>query len=333
MLSCVKDDTRYTTLQGMIFGTSYSIKYLAHPHTLPSQEIHNEIKERLNSIDLVMSTWKENSDISALNNNDVGVELHASKELIDILVLSKELHSATQGAFDITVGPLVNLWGFGPNNVPDRVPSHTEITSTRVKTGIHNLIIDSTNNIVSKNTPLYLTLAAIAKGYAVDEVGKILAKVGIADYLVEIGGEIRAAGSRNNRKYGKEVGWRIAIEQPDEQGRSAHRVILLSNLGMATSGDYRNYYERNNKRYSHIIDPLTAYPVTHRLASVSVIHKNTAVADAWATALFVLGTEKGIALAEEQNIAAYFITRSDDAAEKFLIRETTEFTKIIHPIN
>ena len=102
---------------------------------------------------------------------------------------------------------------------------------------------------------------------------------------------------------------------------------------MATSGDYRNYYERNKIRYSHIIDPLTAYPVAHRLASVSVIHKNTAVADAWATALFVLGTEKGIALAEEQNIAAYFITRADDATEKFLIRETTEFTKIIHPIN
>lgn len=330
LLSCNRDNHHYIKLQGKIFGTTYSIKYLAQAHSPKSERIHNDIKKRFNEIDLIMSTWKDNSELSMLNKYPIKKNFSASEELVDILILSKELNKKTEGAFDISIGPLVNLWGFGPNNLPQLIPTSEQINQARHNIGLDKLHINKANLSITKEVPLYLTLSAIAKGYAVDEIAKALEEYGISDYLVEVGGEIRVLGSRNT----KDPGWRIAIEQPDEQGRNAHQILELVNLGMATSGDYRNYYEKDGMRYSHIIDPITAKPVKHNLASVSVIHPNTAIADAWATGLFVLGTSKGLALAEEHNIAAYFISRSSgDNKPPFLLSKTTNFNKIVKLID
>lgn len=319
LISCTTEDVRIQKLSGNIFGTTYNIKYLAHPHSPPLAEIEQRILTRLGQIDAVMSTWNSESEISNLNQQPVGVPMEISAELRQMLALSRQITEDSHGAFDISVGPLVRLWGFDDNYVPENIPTADEIAAVSAIVGLDYLKLEG--QTVIKLRPLYLTLDAIAKGYAVDEAGRVLEASGIDNYLVEIGGEIFAKGSRGGRQ--KQKGWRIAIEQPDELLRKSFDLFTLSNQAMATSGDYRNYYEKDGIRYSHIIDPRTARPVSHRLASVSVVHQSATIADAWATALFVLGLEEGLTLADATNIAAYFIQRNDDgfsavSSQKFM---------------
>ena len=317
LASCVRSgEDKLHTLRGEIFGTYYSVKYVAGAETPAEAEVQTAILGRLQEIDAVMSTWNKDSELSQLNLAGAGVPTRVSEELAQILLLSIKLNLETEGAFDITVGPLVNLWGFGPAGELTRVPAEAEILEARKRTGTHHLDIDLPAMVLTKRVPLYLDLSAIAKGYAVDETGAVLEDMGVRDYLVEIGGEILARGYRPPRR-GDDKGkqpqpWRIAIEAPVSGGKAIQRIVNMNNLGMATSGDYRNYYERNGTRYSHIIDPATGRPVRHTLASVSVAHPRTVIADAWATALLVLGEERGRAIAEREQIAAYFIRREGE---------------------
>lgn len=300
-------------------GTEYHISWVAqNPEDMGLLEEQKLISDRINrllvDINKSMSTYDPQSELSLLNRHFKEGWQPISADLYRVLMMSMQLNKQSRGAFDITVGPLVNLWGFGPGNPQSVMPEKTHITAalTRVGSDVVNLRQRDESFEIKLSSPRYMDLSAIAKGYGVDVIGRLLQRQGIDRYLVEIGGEILARGRKPNG-----MPWRIAIESPNDNGRSAQIVIPLSNMGIATSGDYRNFFEQDGQRFSHTIDGRTGYPVKHKLASVSVLHESVAMADAWATALTVLGAEEGLILAEENQVAAYFIVRTETGFEQY----------------
>jgi thiamine biosynthesis lipoprotein len=311
-----------TELQGATMGTSYTVKIVALPAELKPEPIQAEIDSILEKINGRMSTYLDDSELSQFNRNQETSWIDASQELVGVLKQAQHVSALTNGAFDVTVGPLVNLWGFGPSPGMDQVPSEQDIREARKKVGYRGLQVRSSPAAIRKDRPdLYVDLSAIAKGYAVDAVAEYLQSLQIDDYMVEIGGEIRAKG-RNAR----DRLWRIAIEKPSSGSRSLHTVIELHDVGIATSGDYRNYFEQEGRRYSHTIDPMTGRPVTHKLASVTVANPSTMHADVMATALMVLGPEAGYRFAEQHELAAFFIVKSEDG---FYDKATTAFQQYL----
>jgi thiamine biosynthesis lipoprotein len=214
----------------------------------------------------------------------------------------------SDGAYDVTVGPLVDLWGFGPPGPVAAPPSEDAITAALERVGQDHLRLDGEGRRLLKRSPVQLDFSSIAKGYGVDRVAQWLGAQGVERYLVEVGGEMRLAGLSPRGDP-----WRIAIERPESGDRSVEQAIRLTDVGVATSGDYRNFFEVDGKRYSHSIDPHSGYPVAHDLVSVTVVHPSSMMADGWATALVVLGYEKAMAVAQEQGLAVYFIRRQGDA--------------------
>ena len=295
-------------LRGQIFGTSWLVSYRQPDGAeVSSRSLQSAIEIELARIDGVMSTWKVDSELSLLNAGASGVWYGLSEELIGLLSLAREINQKSSGAFDITIGPLVNLWGFGPDGKPESIPPQMFIDAARERVGIDKFELDAANGRIIKNADIYLDLSAIAKGYAVDAVSDLLLARQIANHLVEIGGEIRVAGSKQ-----VDEPWQIGIESPVSSTRDLQKVLPLSDMGMATSGDYRNYFSENGKRYSHIIDPATGAPIEHNLASVTVLHPSAAQADALATALLVLGAERGLAFAESNKLAAFMLVQEGD---------------------
>jgi thiamine biosynthesis lipoprotein len=301
-------------ITGPTMGTEYHISWVSKTvdHVASEREmktIKQLVDQRLSNINKSMSTYDSQSELSQINHNFNPEWQNVSVGLYRVLAMAKQVNKQSDGAFDITVGPLVNLWGFGPDKAPDRVPELPEVNALLAKVGSDAISLREQEGDFQLRlvAPRYLDLSAIAKGYAVDVLGKLLQEQGFDNYLVEVGGEIIAKGFKPQNKH-----WRIAIEAPNDGGRSVQIIIPLSNMGLATSGDYRNFFERDGKRFSHTIDGRTGYPVDHDLASVSVLHESAALADAWATALTVLGAERGLELAESYDLAAYFIVRTDN---------------------
>lgn len=217
------------------------------------------------------------------------------------------MSALTRGAFDITAGPLVNVWGFGPEGHAETLPSDAEIARALERSGYDKLEIDEESATVRKTQPdLYCDLSAIAKGYGVDRVAESLERDGLANFMVEVGGEVRTSGTNDSGN-----AWRIAIEQPVPGRRAIQRIVPLSDLAMATSGGYRNFYDVDGAHFSHMIDPRTGRPISHRLASVSVVDELSVRADALATGLFVLGPEEGYRLAVHRDIAALFLIEEE----------------------
>jgi thiamine biosynthesis lipoprotein len=230
----------------------------------------------------------------------------------------------TSGAFDVTVGPLVDLWGFGPVANVSTPPADDDIELAKQKTGLEFLQADCANAAIRKTKPgIRIDLSGYGKGRAADDIGILLSEQGIFNFLVEIGGDLRAQG-----KNAKGQLWRVAIERPDSEGRAVERIIQVDNTAVATSGDYRNFFEVAGERYSHTIDPRTGRPVTHDLASVTVLFDNAAIADGYATALMVLGPDAGMALAERRHIAAYFLVREGDSLTE---RMSPAFNMLVDP--
>jgi thiamine biosynthesis lipoprotein len=204
------------------------------------------------------------------------------------------------------VGPLVNLWGFGPEYKPEVVPSAEIIAETRARIGLKNLHLNG--NKLSKSIPnLYVDLSTIAKGYGVDLIAEYLESIGLNNYLVEIGGEMRIKGFKHTGEL-----WHVAIEKPITKERTVQQVIVPKDNAVATSGDYRNYIEVEGQRYSHIIDPESGKPINHKLVSVTVIHPSSMTADGLSTALMVMGEDEAMAFATKHNIAAYIISKTED---------------------
>jgi thiamine biosynthesis lipoprotein len=305
-------------LRGETMGTSYSIQVVDLAATIDPDALREKIDAELESVNAIMSTYREDSELSAFNRSRSTDWLPVSPELASLVKEALWTSEVSRGAFDLTVGPLVNLWGFGPGERIDAAPTDAQIAQARKHVGYHKLSARQVPPALRKSDPdLYLDLSAIAKGYGVDRVAELLERAAIANYLVEIGGELRGRGYN-----GQGLAWRIAIERPDPGLRQVERIVELCDGAMATSGDYRNFFESNGKRYSHMIDPKTGRPVTHDLASVTVLAPRTARADALATTFLVLGPEAGLTLAESLKTPALFIQRTP---EGYIELETNTF--------
>jgi thiamine biosynthesis lipoprotein len=314
-------EDRLTWLTGATMGTGYSVKIVDLPATIDSKILDHHIAQLLAEVNGLMSTYQEDSELSRFNRNTSTDWIAVSPELIKVLEEAQRISQLTAGAFDVTVGPLVNLWGFGPSQYTDEIPPLKQVEAERERIGFKLLQIRSSPPALRKKRgDIYVDLSAIAKGYGVDRVAELLEARGIGNYLVDIGGEERIKG------HGPEgTPWRIAIERPVAGEREVQRIFELSSSAVATSGSYRNYFEQAGKRYSHVIDPRTGWPITHKLTSVTVLSATAMHADALATALLVLGPEQGFRLAERERMAVLFLVKTP---EGFMERATTGFMKI-----
>jgi len=314
-------------LGGETMGTTWAVTL--NPPDLSRSErarIRKRIEAELDAVNGAMSTWDPDSELSRLNEHASSEPFSLSKPTLDVLAAARGISERTGGAFDVTVGPLVAAWGFGAGaRVPGAAPEADELATIRERVGFERLELDLAAGSVRKRHPgLRVDLSAIAKGYGVDRVAEALATEGFAGFLVEVGGELRAEGQRPGGG-----AWRLAIERPEPDGRAVHAVVELSGVALATSGDYRSFYEAGGERLTHIVDPRLGRPVRHGLASVSVLHERAALADAWATALMVLGPEEGLRVAAAEGLAVYLIVRTEGGAYEVLT--TPQFPPVTAP--
>ncbi|MCB9522792.1 MAG: FAD:protein FMN transferase [Myxococcales bacterium] len=307
-------------LQGETMGTTWSVKVVGEG--LDEAGLRATIQGELDAVVAAMSTYEPTSELSKLNARAETTPTTISPALRTVLALALQISAASDGAFDVTVGPLVNAWGFGPQKrgTPPDAATHA---SLRERVGWQKLALDAAAGTLAKAHPqTYVDLSAIAKGYGVDRVALALEAKGHDRYLVEVGGELRVRG---HNAHG--APWRLGVEAPLEDRRAVQAVVPLTAGAMATSGDYRNFYEQDGQRISHTIDPRKGAPITHRLASVSVVAADCATADGWATALNVLGPDEGFAKAQALGLAAYFLVRRPDG--DFEAKVTPAFERLL----
>lgn len=307
VISCNnKIDNELIEISGTTMGTTYSVKYL-NTSSQNIEEVKLNISAILETVNAQMSTYLPDSELSRFNSLKDTSWFSVSNDLAFVLQQSLEICRLSNGDLDITVGPLVNLWGFGPENKPTKIPTDSAIAKALESVGWENISVTFDPPAVKKNLPdIYCDLSSTAKGFGVDKVSDYLVSQGINNFLVEIGGELRAEGKRTIDKE-----WRIGISKPDNNS-SLQEVITLNNNAMATSGDYWNYFEDNGIRYSHTINPKTGRPIKHKLASITIFAKTCLLADGLATAIDVMGDETGYKFALENKLPAYFIVRNND---------------------
>ncbi|WP_394778985.1 FAD:protein FMN transferase [Undibacterium sp.] len=300
------------SLAGATMGTTWSVK-LVLPAGISEEQISVGIQQRLDQVVGQMSTWLDSSDLSRFNRAEAGSWHVLPEEFFKVLDYARYVAQQSNGAYDPTVGPLVNLWGFGPEDSCGSTPAAVTIASAMQRKGWHRLQLDPVQRSALQPGGVYVDLSSIAKGFGVDHVADYLQQQGVQSYLVEVGGELRGYGSKPDGDP-----WWVSLEQPlpsvgGSQAGQAFQptIVALHELSIATSGDYRRFFDMDGKRYSHTIDPRTGYPVLHALASVAVLHTSCMIADALATALTVLGAEEGMAYARQHHIAAHFVSRTD----------------------
>lgn len=307
-----------TRLHGPTMGTTWSVQ-LDGQIAVDDAAIVAAVNEELDVVIAQMSTWQPDSTISRFNASAPGSTQTLPEPFASVLIAALDLAEATDGAFDPTVGSLVALWGFGAGAVGTTLPAEAEIQEARQDVGWQKLPFDRATARLRQPGGMHLDMSSLAEGFAVDRIGAVLERFGITDYLAEIGGELRARGRRPGG-----AAWQVALESPEASSKEAPVVVALRDRSIATSGDYRKFFIVDGKRYSHTMDPHTGRPVTHALASVTVIAANVMTAGSTATALNVLGPERGRAFAEANDIAARFMHRSDSG---FITIESTAFTR------
>jgi thiamine biosynthesis lipoprotein len=303
------DSPRVERLGGHTMGTTYEVVVTQPPRGVERADLQRVVDEVLADIDRHLSNWNPHSEISRFNAGNGTDWVPASAMLLRLLSTTQSVSRATDGAFDVTVAPLVRAWGFG-TNATERVasPSDADLERLRRSVGYRKLELREAPPALRKVDPeLHVDLDGVAPGLAVDLIAERLERLGAGNYLVELGGEVRARGRSHSGRP-----WRIAVEAPLPGERRPFAIVELDGRAVSTSGDYRDFREVDGRRVSHTIDPRSGTPVTHGLTSVTVIHSSAAEADAWATALMVLGPESGLALAEQNGLAALFIRRADD---------------------
>ena len=311
MLAACGNEPETLDLHGRTMGTSYSVRIVVPPGDSPValEALRQRVAARLEGLDNLFSTYRPDSEVSRFNAQP-GVEwFGVSPDFLAVLEQSVSVGRITGGAFDATVGPLVELWGFGAGETSERIPDPEEVGGLLQATGSGHLQWRESPPAVRRTRPgVRLDFSAIAKGYAVDRIWELLSEAGLQDYLVEVGGEVRTRGRPADGR-----DWSIGIENPD--GSGVADAVPLRDAAIATSGDYRNFFEHEGRRYSHVIDPRTGWTVAHDLASVTVVSPTAARADALATALLVLGPVAGMELAEHEEIAALLAVRADESLE------------------
>jgi FAD:protein FMN transferase len=308
LLGCTEKPEQLV-FSGMTMGTTYQVKISPGVTAVPNN-LDDQIDDRLQELDATFTTYQQTSELMKFNQSVINEAQTISLDMIEVIKIAHEAFLLTGGAFDPTVGPLVNLWGFGPDMAKDKVPAAQDIAPYLSSLGLNHLLLDEKTKTAVRETEIQLDLSAVAKGYAVDAVSDLLISQGFEHYLVEVGGELRAKGYKINGQP-----WRVAIEKPLLEQGGIQQVIELENNAVATSGDYRNYFEKEGKRYSHTIDPRSGYPITHNLASVTVVDSTAARADALATGMMVLGPEQALLVAEQNGIAVYLLVKFKEGFE------------------
>jgi len=300
---------------GPTMGSTYSVKYVRGSGVPEPAVLQAQTEAILADLDAQLSTWRSDSAVERFNALPAGSCQKMPADLLELVAAGALLSVESEGALDLTLEPLLNLWGFGPQSRGERVPSAEEIAEARERTGLRHL--RARNGELCKEVALQLDFNSIAAGHAVDRVVDHLKQQGVRSYLVEITGELKAEGRKPDGEH-----WRIAIEAPLEGQRAAQRVLELDGLSVSTSGDYRNYFERDGRRFSHTLDPRTGAPIEHNLAAVTVVEPSALRADGLSTVLMVMGPERGFEFAQAQSIAAFFVVREDGG---FASRSTDAF--------
>ncbi|NRA45079.1 MAG: FAD:protein FMN transferase [Oligoflexales bacterium] len=322
---CSSEPGSLAVWSGPTMGTSYTIKVAGKLEAEVQQTLESACEEALKEVNMLMSTYIPESELSRFNSSPSRDWFPVSPQTLKVVKAGIQIGKLSQGTFDIAIGPLVNLWGFGPTDKPLSIPEKDKISQILEYSRFSLLSTQDEPPAVKKDdTRTYVDLSGIAKGYGVDVLADLLLSRGYPDFMVEIGGEIRTSG----KKFG--APWEIAVERPSEKdfGRSVFRVVQLESSAIATSGDYRNYYEEDGQRFSHIIDPRTGYPIEHKVASVTVISSSSMLADAWATAFSVLDENKVKDIAQKLRIPVYLIEKQ---GEEFLEWYSEDFAKYMKP--
>ncbi len=315
VVACGNSDSPVQT-GGSIFGTTWSLAYRGAPDEVAAADVEEAVAAAFALVNESMNHYDPGSLISVFNAQAVNAPIEVDWDFAYVLSAALTLGEVTRGAYDVTVSPLSDLWGFGPGG-PRRFPVEEEIRTVLQRVGARHLVWEPEIRRLSKTTPdVALDFSSLAKGYAVDLAADALDELGVAHYMIEIGGEVRVRGLSPRGD-----AWRIAIERPEPGARGGVEAALsLIDTGVATSGDYRNFFEHEGDRYSHLIDPRTGYPVRHDVVSVTVVHGSAMMADAWATALTVMGSAEAMAMAEERNLAVYLIIQSGNHTEALASR-------------
>jgi FAD:protein FMN transferase len=303
---------------GPTMGSTYSIKYVRVPGGPNVADVQPEVEAILAQVDQQMSTYRSDSDIERFNVLPANSCQPMPAGVLQLVRYGEQLSADSQGSYDLTVEPLLDLWGFGPQARVERVPTAEQITEVLQRVGHAHLRIEGDR--LCKDAPVEVDFNSIAAGYAVDLIAARLQALGIHSFLAEATGELKAVGKKPDGSP-----WRVALEAPRDDQQVAQKIVDLDGYGVSTSGDYRNYFEQGGQRYSHTFDALTGAPITHALASVTVITPSTLVADGLSTLLLILGPERGWAYAEEHKIAAFFVIRADKG---FIIRSNPEFDRL-----
>ncbi len=311
-------------LGGFTMGSSYELQIVDMPEGISADQVATDVSELLSELDVkIFSTYAANSELSRFNRHAVNVAFIASARMIDVLLMAQEVSALSGGAFDSTVGPLVNLWGFGAHSqVFETVPPQSQIDSAKARVSFQSLRISPASQEIRKTRDVYVDLSAIAKGYAVDQLAEYFDEAGVQNYFLEVGGELKIKGTKPASK-----AWIPAIEAPLDNTSQVYQVFSSrgDNIAVAGSGDYRNYFEEDGVRYSHEIDPRSGRPIAHNLAAAYVIDDSAARADALATAYMVLGLDEAKVLAERQGQAVYFIYKNGAGFENFVSDEFANY--------
>lgn len=300
---------RLVTLRGHSMGGQYMVRAVV-PISVDLEALNNGIKLTLDIVEDQMSIFKPDSSLMQFNRHGVGQWFGLSPEMADVIGIALDVGRSTSGALDITLSPLIELWGFGAQDKPKQVPHDDDLVAMRAVTGHQHLKFDKAGRRLLKTAACEISLNAVAKGYGVDLVDEYLKSQAIEDFMVEVAGEIVTSGLKPDG-----TKWRVAIEKPIVGVSQTQQVLLLSDKAIATSGDYRKYFEQGGKRFSHVIDPKTQKPINHKLAAVTVVDVTSARADALATAMLVMGEGAAYDFAMRNAIAAYFVVKNDHSFE------------------
>ncbi|MCQ4257720.1 FAD:protein FMN transferase [Stutzerimonas stutzeri] len=317
LTGCLFQD-KVESFVGPTMGSTYTVKYVAGSGAADKAQLWRDTESILAEIDKQASTYRSDSDIEIFNALPAGECMAMSDGVRELIRAGQLLSEESDGALDLTIEPLLDLWGFGPHGKGEQVPTAEEIATARKNVGHRYLQADGEQ--LCKQRAVQVDFNSIAAGYAVDRVAAMLEASGVTSYLVEITGELKARGFKPEG-----APWRIAIEAPLDTERVAQRVVELDGLGVSTSGDYRNYFERDGVRFSHTLDPQTGAPITHHLAAVTVFDPSTLRADGLSTVLMVMGPERGLTYAAERNIAAFFVIRE---GQEFVSKSTEAFDEL-----
>ena len=301
---------------GPVMGTDFRITVVAEPGT-DRQALSAQLQAQMEQVNQLMSHYLDDSEVSRFNRMGQDETIVLSEPVADVISQSLQISRQSDGYFDITVGALVNAWGFGPDGRIEKKPSDLELADLQRRSGFRKLVLEQ-GRLSKTEDGVTIDLSAIAKGYAVDQVAALLLGRGYPNFLIDIGGELRGSGRNADNQV-----WRVGIERPQTLG-GIQQIVRLTDKAIATSGDYRNFLVLDGERFSHTIDPTTGRPVLHKLALVSVISDRASTADALATALMAMGEKKALALAEKEKIAAYLIIRNA-GADEYTVHVTTEF--------